>query len=420
MIVTENILLALHSLMANKMRALLTMLGIIIGISAVISIMTVGNSLTKSVSVSMESMGAGNIQVGLEPRDWEKYSAMSDAQKADLENYFTIQMLEKFIHRNGDKIKAIAVTQAGGSGKAKVGNSRAGLDIAGVNAGFFIANKKTLLAGRSFEKRDYEEGKAVALISDKTADKLYGGNREKALGKQIEVNVENQFFSYTIIGIYKFDNSQAGQEMNREKEKNTPLYVPVKNVMRQTKAAGYESFTIVTAEGVTAPDFTQSIQKSLNSYFEKKNMFTVYAYSMEAMAAEMTKMISTITLAISVIAGIALLVGGIGVMNIMMVSITERTREIGTRKALGAANGSIRLQFIVEAVLICLTGGLIGIVLGIILGSAASMMLGYKASATAGSIFLSLGFSMAIGVFFGFYPANKAAKMNPIDALRYE
>ena len=141
---------------------------------------------------------------------------------------------------------------------------------------------------------------------------------------------------------------------------------------------------------------------------------------MSSIVDAMTDMMSTITLAISIIAGIALLVGGIGVMNIMLVSITERTREIGTRKALGATNNSIRLQFIVEAIVICIIGGIIGIILGIIMGIVAANLMDAPAVPSISSIIMSLTFSMAIGVFFGYHPANKAAKMDPIEALRYE
>ena len=138
------------------------------------------------------------------------------------------------------------------------------------------------------------------------------------------------------------------------------------------------------------------------------------------MTESMTSMIETVSIAIAFIAGISLLVGGIGVMNIMLVSITERTREIGTRKALGAKNGSIRVQFIVESMIMCLTGGILGILLGFGIGAVASEILGYSATVPVVAILVSVGFSMVIGLFFGYYPANKAAKMDPIEALRYE
>ena len=157
-----------------------------------------------------------------------------------------------------------------------------------------------------------------------------------------------------------------------------------------------------------------------NRYYKDNKNFEISAMSMESIIESMTSMLSTVALAIAAIGGISLLVGGIGVMNIMLVSITERTREIGTRKALGATNGSIRLQFITEAMVLCLVGGILGIVLGIVVAAFATNLMGYAVRPSAAGILISVSFSALIGVFFGYYPASKAAKLNPIEALRYE
>lgn len=208
--------------------------------------------------------------------------------------------------------------------------------------------------------------------------------------------------------------------MSSDKDLMTELYIPLITANNQNKTEGYQYFSVVTKVGVDSVEFAKEIERFFEGYYRNNQNFGVAAFSMESMISAMTDMLGTITLAISVVAGIALLVGGIGVMNIMLVSITERTREIGTRKALGANNASIRVQFIVEAIIICLIGGIIGIILGLMMGTFASKLLGYPAIPSVKSIVISITFSMAIGVFFGYYPANKAAKMNPIDALRYE
>lgn len=202
----------------------------------------------------------------------------------------------------------------------------------------------------------------------------------------------------------------------------TNLYIPLKTAMNfnNENTDTYQYLQIVTKVGTDGDELAAKLKSFFEPYYRNNRNYEISTFTLESMTSMLTQMLSTITIAISVIAGIALLVGGIGVMNIMLVSITERTREIGTRKALGATNASIRMQFIIEAMIICLIGGIFGIILGIGGGSFASKLLGYPAEPSIKSIVISIVFSMSIGVFFGYYPANKAAKMNPIDALRYE
>ena len=413
-LVYENIMLALSSLKANKMRAMLTMLGIIIGISAVIAIMTIGNSLQASVSSSMASMGVNNISVYMSPKD-NDYSIETDDMKFGQSDI--IAMGNKY----SDKIKAVSVTQTVGSGKIQMNNSYANVSVVGISNGYFCAQQTQLPAGSRFTGNDYKNGTHAAIVSDRLVKNLFGGSNDAALGKNVEVCLDNDYISYTIVGVYKYQKSDYdGGTAVSSKDTSTDLLIPLKTAQNQTHTSSISDFTVVGKEGTDCTALGSSISQFLIDRLPKDTKFTVSAYSNESYAKQTSNMLSTLTLAISVIAGIALLVGGIGVMNIMMVSITERTREIGTRKALGAPNSYIMLQFIVEAVIICLLGGVIGIVFGIIIGTAASTLMGYAAKASALSILVSLGFSMAIGVFFGYYPASKAAHMNPIEALRYE
>lgn len=201
----------------------------------------------------------------------------------------------------------------------------------------------------------------------------------------------------------------------------TNMYIPLKSANNFIHdELKYPYIQIITKVGVDSNELVAKVKNFFDIYYKDNKNYEIKVFTMESMISMLTDMLSTITLAISIVAGIALVVGGIGVMNIMLVSVTERTREIGTRKALGATNSSIRTQFIVEAMIICLIGGFIGVVFGIVGGILASNLLGYPAEPSITGIIVSLLFSMGIGVFFGYYPANKAAKMNPIDALRYE
>ena len=428
MIIYENIRLALFSLMANKMRALLTMLGIIIGIASVIAIMTVGNSVTKEMTDSMTSMGANNIMVSIQQK--EKEEEVDESGMAFGTEYvqtviketdlITKDMIAAYVDKYSDSVLAISASRDVGQGQVKDGNLYANISVTGVNTGYFVANDTEVLAGRFFTNEELDSAKMVAFVSDKFVGKMFKGDNESAIGQTVTAYVGDKFFQFVIVGIYEYEQSPYMMSQTAEKDIETAFYIPLKTAQSITHNDDYTNFTVVTKAGVDSNQFAKETKRFFNTYYRNNRNWQISALSMASMVEIMTNMMGTLTTAISVIAGIALLVGGIGVMNIMLVSITERTREIGTRKALGAPNSSIRLQFIVESIVICVIGGLIGMAIGIFAGVSLADYLGTPASPSASSIILALSFSTAIGVFFGYYPANKAAKMDPIEALRYE
>lgn len=428
LLIVENIRLALFSLKANKMRALLTMLGIIIGIAAVIAIMTVGNSVTIYITDTMSSMGAANITVGLQQKTQEEertpeglnFGTVPQTASLTTDDHFTKEMLENYCVTHEDSVAAISVQEQVGNGQIRDGKNYANISVSGVSLGYFLANEMTLLGGRYFKETETQEGRQVALISDKAVNNMFEGDLEKALGSIVSVNLGDKIYSFTVVGVYEYENTAFAFSTISEKDRTTAFYIPLKTGQDFVRNSGYSQFTVVTRQNVDADQFARQTENFFRTYYRNNRTFEPIAFSLTSMVEAMSEMLSTLTTAISVIAGIALLVGGIGVMNIMLVSITERTREIGTRKALGAPNSSIRMQFIIEAIVICTIGGIIGIVLGIVAGVAAANYMGTPANPSLGSILLSLSFSMAIGIFFGYHPANKAAKMDPIDALRYE
>jgi putative ABC transport system permease protein len=251
---------------------------------------------------------------------------------------------------------------------------------------------------------------------------------ENPLGQQITVQGQSHTYSFAIVGVYESSDEMFGPTSSSSEDVQTDAYIPISTAQHVTGTAGYQSLTVVTASGTNATEFAETIKSFLGKYYARNDDYEVSTYSSESAVETMTDMLNSISLAIAAIAAISLLVGGIGVMNIMLVSITERTREIGVRKALGATNGEIRAQFIIEAMVICFIGGVIGIIAGVILGAVGTKFLGamtgsdmdLTVSVPVPMMILAAGVSMAIGVFFGYYPANKAAKLDPIDALRFE
>ncbi len=427
MLLMENIRMAFTSLMANKTRALLTMLGIIIGIASVIAIMTVGNSLTLSVSSEMQSIGANNISVYVTSRQTQKdeqqdgitFGTVEPPATLTQEDLISDQMIANLMRDFSDSVEAVSIENSAGRTTIKSGSKSASINLDGVNQGYFVSHELQMVAGKCFTQRDEAEARQVCVVDKKFVDTLYDGNYEGVLGREITAEINNTQFPLTIIGVYE-QSSGGLMSMDSMFSPYTTCYLPLATTAKLLHSKNYYSIDVITKTGIDGEEFSSKIQTYFEGLYRSNPSFTVESFSMSSMMSSLNSMMGTITMAISIIAGIALLVGGIGVMNIMLVSITERTREIGTRKALGATNSSIRIQFITESMIICLIGGAIGVVLGIAMGALAAKLMGFPASPTISSIIGSLLFSLAIGVFFGYYPANKAAKMNPIEALRYE
>lgn len=429
MLIWENVKLAFQALLANKMRALLTMLGIIIGIGAVIAIMTVSSSLTNSISDSFQEMGANNITVGLKQTSSTtetrsnglKFGAANRNSMVEKEDLITDDMLSELKTEYSDKIDAIAISETVASGTVHDGSNTANISISGINSEYFSSDDVTLLAGRRLTSDDNTGKKKVIMISDKVVDQIFDGDSQKALSQKIQVEIDGVYYQYYVVGVYKYESNNSFSSSSDE-DITTTAYIPILTGKAQTHSdEGYQQFTVVTKSGIDSiSTFATQIENFFAPYYSSNEDYKVSTTTMESMTESMSDMIGTVSIAISFIAGISLLVGGIGVMNIMLVSITERTREIGTRKALGAKNSSIRFQFIIESMILCLIGGILGIFVGFLLGAIAASILGYSAAVPVAAIIVAVGFSMVIGIFFGYYPANKAARMDPIEALRYE
>ncbi len=443
--IIENIALAFASLKMNKMRSLLTMLGIIIGIASVIAIVTIGNALTASVNSNLSTFGTSNITAYVQEKSRMSFkpgqggmmmfgggggggrprgarggggNTQSEPEDSDL---MSPEMIDTFQTTYSQEIKTISLDYSVGSYEAKDADLYANISVRGVNEGYFVANKVELLSGRTISDRDLSGHRNVAIVSDKFVNNMFPDGTDP-ISSQVKVYKDSTIEIYTIIGTYKYEKSpfSMGSSTASEQDLTTDFYIPITTAKQDLLSKNYTSMTVVAADGVDVIAFTEQIITYFTSIYKNNNTWGVTASNLESQLQSITSTLGSISLAIAFIAAISLLVGGIGVMNIMLVSVTERTREIGTRKALGAKNFHIRLQFVTEAIIISGLGGVIGVILGTAIGAIVSTVMKAPITISVSIVSLSVVFSMFIGVFFGYYPANKAAKLDPIEALRYE
>lgn len=422
----ENITLAASSLRANKTRALLTMLGIIIGIASVIAIVGIGSAIKASVNSSLTSFGAANITIGVQERGKKNLGEEDLIGEAAIvgktpasADLLTDQMIAEFRTRFQEVIQGVSISYSGGNATARDKDLYANVAITGQNEDYTKVNNLKLVAGRGISQQDLNDIANVAVVSDKLVENMFPAGMN-AIGQTIKIYNPKSIDLYTIIGVYKFAQDGMFGGTASDKDMQTSLYIPLTTAKKDVLEKNFQSFTVVAKADEDINGLTKRFQQFFDGVYANNRDWKATAFNMTSMLDTMTSMLNKVTAAVAVIAAISLIVGGIGVMNIMLVSVTERTKEIGTRKALGAKTFHIQLQFLIEAVIVTVTGGVIGIVLGLGLGALVSMVMGVGVSASLPMILLSFLFSMAIGLFFGLYPASKAAKLDPIDALRYE
>lgn len=400
----ESFLMAWASLVANKLRSLLTMLGIIIGVAAVIALVSIGNGVKQDIEDSISSLGS-NLLVVLPgaPRTPGARSSQGSMKSLKISDYEAIAKLEG--------VKA-ASPMTNGSYVVIYQNKNWTTSVAGVNSNFQDVNNWTMTSGRFFSDKNVQNRERVAVVGQTVVKNLFAD--EDPVGK--EIRVKN--IPFRVIGVLK---SKGNGTMGNDQDDT--VLIPYTTSMERVEGIDYLRMVYVVAKDDEGIDRLQADIENLlrvRHNIKDTNLDDFNIQNMKSIMETVAQTTGTFTLFLGAVAAISLVVGGIGIMNIMLVSVTERTREIGVRKALGATYSVIVTQFLIEAVVISLIGGFIGIAFGIGASKVIGMVSGMSTVVSVPTIIMSFAFSMAIGLIFGIYPARKAAKLNPIDALHYE
>ncbi len=387
MILKSILKMSFHSIMSNKTRTFLTMLGIIIGVFSIIVLISIGQGATASVVDIISGMGSNIISINI----YDRKVSFDYKDLIELEKLDGIKCVTPIYSINGTVDYDI---------KSK------NVNVIGANENYFNINNYELGYGRLINPIDVDYRNKVAVMGLTTVNNLFG--YDDPIEKEVLIDGKK----YTVIGVLNAKGSSILGDYD------DIVIIPISNIMRQKRTVVIHEITAQAESADAARQAAQNIENYLYDYFGNDESYTVFSQGqildiMDDIAGMLTAMLAGIS-------GISLLVGGIGIMNIMLVTVSERTREIGIRKALGAGRGNIMLQFLIESSILSGTGGIIGVLSGIYASSYISKLLGTRLIINIYVLTVSFGFSLLIGIFFGLYPASRASRLKPIDALRFE
>ena len=388
----ESVSMALDNIRNNKVRSFLTLLGIMIGVMAVITLITTVTGVTGSITSSFSSMGVGTLTVQVSGSDSKTGVTPEDLQ----------------VITNLDSVDGVSPT-VNLNGRVSYGkNVQTGKTTSGKNAYYFTANPDMIVQGRALNFTDDDNSTYVCVISQDLVDEFFLG--KNPIGETLYV----AGLPFTVVGRYEED---SGGGVSSIFMGSADVIIPYTTAMKVNNSDEVTSFTVYLKEGADSEAAQTEIEDAMDKLFDyEEDCFTVS--SMESIEDTMNSMATMLSSLLAGIASIALLVGGIGIMNMMLTTVTERTTEIGLKKALGAVPGQIQSQFLMESFLLSMIGGLTGALFGLALSFGLCKLLGTSFVFNGGAILLGVGFSAVVGIIFGWAPARKASKLNPIDALR--
>lgn len=395
----DSIKIALSSILAHKLRSGLTMLGIIIGVGSIITVVAIGQGGEASLKSQFVGTGSNMISVNYSPDINDSFDMKSEEKpKLTEEDIFEIRKIPEILH---------VIKMNSSMETLDINDKKDLVNVKGLEEEYFVANKVKLLKGRSLNDVDIEQGNNVIMISSGVEKKIF--KLENPIGKIMELKGQPM----QIIGVYK---AEEGFMEIGDSEALIPLSL-------WPTLYGTEEINSISVQAKNVDNLDDAGKKTANVLNSRKPIEFTGKYevmNLKEIQESISQMTNIMTMIIGGIASISLIVGGIGVMNIMLVSVTERTREIGIRKALGATRGKILLQFLIEAVMLTLLGGLVGIGLGYSGAYIVSSIAKWPPLVSWNVVVGGVLFSMVLGIIFGLIPANKAAKLDPIEALRYE